>query len=413
MGIKLEPKQEEAVGLILSNKYTLLYGSGRSGKTFATIFLIVYRALKYKSRHLVIRFRFSHVKASIILDTLPKVMSIMGAKYKINKSDWIIFLPNGSEIHFGGIDDKERIDKILGLEFSTIFINEASQISYDAYTTLLTRLAERTPLQNRMILDCNPPTKASWLYKLFILKQSPETKSKLNNPDQYAHLKMVIMDNLANIDDDYYGMMSELTGRKHKRFFLGDFADEDSAALFNETNIAQNRAFVHPELNEIIIAIDPAVTAKINSDKTAIVVTAKGEDGRGYILETRAGQWKPREWGTLAVALYEKYKAKYIVAEKNQGGDMITHTINTISQRVPVKLVHASKGKLLRAEPVSALYENGMISHVGTFPDLEDEMVNFTGAPGEKSPNLLDALVYGVTFLFPNEMDFNLSFDWD
>lgn len=413
MAITLTKRQEEAIELMLSHSFTMLYGSSRSGKTFAIIILMLIRAVKHKSRHAILRFRFSHVKQSIAYDTLPAACELMGIEGKWNKSDWFFILPNGSEIWLGGMDDKERIDKILGNQYSTIFINEASQTSYDAYTTILTRLAEKSGLKNRLFIDQNPPSKSHWTYKLFIEKKNPETKDLIPNPDQYASMHMSVKDNLDNIGNEYIAIMESLTGRKRKRFLLGEFSDEDSGALFSEGNINRYRVIVAPELIEIIIAIDPSVTAKITSDETGIVVVGKGIDGRGYLLDDKSGIYTPKEWGTIAVALYKKWEAKYIVAEKNQGGDLISHTINTIDLAIPVRLVHASKGKIARAEPISALYENGKISHVGTFVSLEEELTTYTGSPNEKSPNRFDACIWGFSFLFPIEYEVDLNFEWN
>jgi phage terminase large subunit-like protein len=413
--LKLTQKQEESLAAMVDNKYTLLYGGSRSGKSFIILVYIVIRALKKRSRHAILRYRFSHVKQSIAYDTLPKVLELMDVKYKINKSEWFFTLPNGSEIWLSGLDEKDRVDKILGNEYSTIFFNEASQISYDAYTTVLTRLAEKSGLKNKILIDENPPSKAHWTHKLFFQKLNPDTNGELNNPGNYFQMKMSVVDNKDNIDNEYIvDVLETLTGRKRKRFYDGDFSEEDSEALFSQKVINATRINTgeYPELKEIIVAIDPAITAKITSDETGIIVVGKGIDNRGYVLADKSNIYKPKEWGTIACALYTKYRATYLVAESNQGGDMVEHTINTINMNIPVKMVHASKGKLLRAEPISSLYEKGRISHVGVYPDLEEEMITYTGVPGEASPNRLDALVWALTFLFPIEINREIVFEW-
>jgi PBSX family phage terminase large subunit len=407
MDIEFTDKQEEALNLLLDHKFTLLFGGSRSGKTFITIFLILWRAQKKKSRHAILRFRFAHVKQSIWYDTFPKVAELLGIKYKENKSDWFVTLENGSEIWFGGLDDKDRVDKILGNEYSTIFLNETSQISYDAYTTVLSRLAETSGLKNRLIVDENPPTKAHWTYKVFIEGLEPETKMPLKNKKEYTYLQMNPGDNVRNLPDDYLEILENLPAAKRKRFLKGEFADAVTGALWTESIINQYRTIEAPKLKEIIISVDPATTANITSDETGIIVIGKGFDNRGYLLEDKSGIYSPSEWSTLSVALYVKYGANYIVAEKNQGGDMVKHTIKTANENVPVKLVHATKGKILRAEPISTLYEDGKISHVGIFPDAEEEMTTYTGNPGDKSPNRLDGIVHGFTHLFPIKGNFD------
>ena len=139
-------KQKEATKLLVLKKHAMLYGGSRSGKTFIAIRSLIIRALKYPgSRHLIIRYRFNHVKQSIWFDTFPKVMKLCfpGVLFKENKSDWFVQFQNGSELWFGGTDDKERVEKILGNEYATIYANECSQIPYEAITLIRTRLAQR------------------------------------------------------------------------------------------------------------------------------------------------------------------------------------------------------------------------------------------------------------------------------
>jgi len=152
-------------------------------------------------------------------------------------------------------------------------------------------------------------------------------------------------------------------------------------------------------MKRIIVSVDPAISKNINSDETGIIVCGQGRDGRGYVFSDKSGIYSPKEWADIAVREYRRWNADAIVAEKNQGGDMVKFTLQSIEANIPVKLVHASRGKMVRAEPVSSLYEEGKISHVGYFPECEDELITYTGQPGEKSPNRLDALVHGFTEL--------------
>ena len=216
--------QERAIDLFISGASRfLLYGGSRSGKSFIIIFTQLIIACRFSgSRHLVCRFRFNHVKNSIWLDTLKKVLKICFPKLQVkwNNIDYFITLPNGSELWIGGLDDKERSEKILGMEFLTIFVNEASQISYEAYTTLLTRLAQKIDgAKNLLFVDENPPSKKHWTYKVFVENIEPETNVSLSYVDRYGHLKMNPADNLENISDDYLELLNSLPERKRKRFF--------------------------------------------------------------------------------------------------------------------------------------------------------------------------------------------------
>lgn len=174
-------------------------------------------------------------------------------------------------------------------------------------------------------------------------------------------------------------------------------------AIWNRQEINQYRQSEQPELNRIVVAVDPAISAEEGSNEHGIIVVALGEDGRGYVLEDGSLKGSPRQWANRTVAMFDKWEADAIVIEINQGGDMVRHTIKSVRPTLPIKEVRATKGKHVRAEPISALYSLGRISHVGAFPYLEDQMCLMTAAgyEGEGSPDRVDALVWGFTELFP------------
>ena len=175
--IKKTPKQKEAVRLIASNTTTLLEGGGRSGKTFIACYAIIIRALKYPgSRHLIARFRFSHAIIAICHDTMPKVLKALGLEERVhlNKKFYFYSFPNGSEIWIGGLDDQKRLEKILGNEYATIFLNEASQISFDGYEITITRLNPPQGVKGKMLIDYNPPSMTHWGYLMFYDRRFPD-----------------------------------------------------------------------------------------------------------------------------------------------------------------------------------------------------------------------------------------------
>lgn len=393
--------QLEAIKLFISGATKfLLYGGSRSGKSFIIIYAMIVIACKFPgSRHLICRFRFNHVKNSIWNDTLKKVLKICFPHLKPhwNNQDYFITLPNGSEIWIGGLDDKERAEKILGMEFLTIFVNEASQISYDAFTTLITRLAQLIPgAKNLLFIDENPPGKKHWTYKLFFNHVEPETNVSLSYVDQYGVLKMNPEDNLENISEEYMSLLDSLPSRKKKRFKHGEFADDSEGALWTDAMINKFRVKDAPPLKRIVVSIDPAVTSKDTSDETGIVVAGVGFNDHFYPLEDCTGSYTPTEWAKEAVRLYYKWQADRIVGEVNNGGDLIETIIRTVDKNIPYSGVHATRDKLTRAEPVSALYEQGKAHHVGELPELELEQTSWEAKKGEKSPNRIDALVWAA-----------------
>lgn len=155
---------------------------------------------------------------------------------------------------------------------------------------------------------------------------------------------------------------------------------------------------VEPDLTRVVVAVDPATTSGEDSDETGIVVAARGADGRGYVLADRSCRMSPDGWAHRAVAAYREFGADRIVAESNQGGQMVEHTLRTVDPRLPIRLIHAAQGKRLRAEPVAALYEQGRVTHAGDFVEMEAQMTGWTPDSGQ-SPDRLDALVHALTDL--------------
>lgn len=219
-------------------------------------------------------------------------------------------------------------------------------------------------------------------------------------------------DNSSNLAAPFLRQIEERYGgtRLGRQELEGEILDDIPGALFQRSNIDNNRLREAPkDLERVIVAVDPATSSEEGSDENGIVVVglARDNDGyaRGYILEDGSLRGSPEEWARKAVHLYRKWSADKIVAEKNQGGEMITSVLKAADRSVPVKLVHASRGKIIRAEPISALYEQNRIHHVGRFDELEDQMCifsidNIRGTSGMGSPDRVDALVWGLTEIF-------------
>lgn len=184
-----------------------------------------------------------------------------------------------------------------------------------------------------------------------------------------------------------------------------ELLDDCPGAMWKLASIDDSRVKAAPALSRVVVAVDPAVTSNDKSDETGIVVCAKGADGHGYVLEDGSGKFTPLEWATRAVALYDKWGADRVVAEVNNGGDLVEANLRQVRKAVPFTAVRASRGKVIRAEPVSALYEQGRCHHVGNHPGLEDQMTTWDGTTGEKSPDRVDALVWGMTDLIVAGID--------
>lgn len=402
-------------------QHLMLLGGSRSGKTFLLVRNVVTRALKApNSRHVIFRYRFNAIKASIISDTLPKVMRIAfpGITWSMNKTDWYVTLPNGAQIWFAGLDDADRAEKILGMEFVTIYFNECSQIPWESIQVAITRLAqsvmqsikgaEDVLLKPRVYYDENPPSKGHWSYKVFVQKVDPETRIARPDPENYAFFRINPADNTDNIAEDYLKTLDGMSARMRKRFRDGEFGDATPGALFTDEIIEKWRVTdgVVPEFVRVVVAVDPSGSGDVDNadnDAIGIVVAGLGTDGIVYVLEDCTVKAGPAVWGRVTTTAFDRHQADVVVGEVNYGGAMVNATIQTARPRTPFKQVTATRGKAVRAEPFSALYEQGKVRHVGEFLDLEGELTSFNtnGYLGGGSPNRADALIWALAELFP------------
>jgi phage terminase large subunit-like protein len=192
----------------------------------------------------------------------------------------------------------------------------------------------------------------------------------------------------------------DMTQRAIKQEIEADIDGDVEGALWTQDLIDANRVDpeLHgiPPLHRLIVAIDPATTAKDSSDETGICVAGLAGD-HVYVLADLSLRASPHGWASVAVKAYYQYRADRIIGESNNGGDMVENTLRTVDPNIPVSLVWASRGKLIRAEPVAALYEQNRVHHVGVFTELENEMTQWL--PGMSSPSRMDAMVWALTEL--------------
>jgi phage terminase large subunit-like protein len=207
-------------------------------------------------------------------------------------------------------------------------------------------------------------------------------------------------ENAGNLSPDFIAEMR----RRYEGTRLGrqelnaQIIDDVDGALWNRDTIDADRVSTPPPFRRVVVAVDPAVTSGEESAETGIVVVGVDANGHGYVLDDRSLRASPNDWAAAAVAAYHTHRADVIVAEANQGGDLVSSLIRTVDQRVPIRLVRASRGKRTRAEPVAALYEQHKVHHVGFFAELEDQLCSWVPDVGS-SPDRLDALVWGFTEL--------------
>lgn len=214
-------------------------------------------------------------------------------------------------------------------------------------------------------------------------------------------------DNSANLAGTYLeAVKAQYEGtRLGRQELYAEILDEASGALWTRALLANCETEVEDPvefsktLARVVVAVDPAVTSNAESDMTGIIVAGQDVNGTCYILQDATDRFSPEAWAAKAIELYHLYGADRIVAERNQGGDMVRYTFKSVDETIPIKLVHASRGKFARAEPVSALYERGRVKHAKGLDALEDQMVQWEPLGSIGSPDRLDAMVWAITEL--------------
>lgn len=299
--------------------------------------------------------------------------------YKITDKE-ILNLKTGTRFIFYGLQNPERLKSLESVDIC--WIEEATvDITEKALDILFPTIRKAG---SKIFITFNPMLETDAVYKRFVLN---------NEPDSIV-IKMNYYDNphLSNEIKSYIKHIKETDTAKYLHYFEGELAQKVEG-LFKPEWI-QYQDIDHKTLDKIVIAIDPSITSKDTSDECGIIV-AGVLGNHYYVLEDASGVMSPKAWSSKAITLYHKYEANQIIYENNQGGDIVKTVIRQMDSDIAIRDVRATRGKLLRAEPVAALYEQGLVSHVKRFPDLEYQMTMFDGTGS--SPDRLDALVYALT----------------
>lgn len=239
-------------------------------------------------------------------------------------------------------------------------------------------------LHNRSTSKASDPQHAAKLFK----------RAQADTSGRWATFHFKSADNPYISEEALGEIAQDMTALAYRMEILAEDVDEAPGAMWTRAIIENGRTLKAPALDRIVVSIDPSATS--TGDEAGVMTCGSAGDHL-YVLEDNSLQGAPLEWARAAVAAYHRHNADRIIAESNNGGEMVAQTIKTVDPSVPVRLVHASRGKQTRAEPVSAVYEQGRGHHVGSFPRLEDEMCMWI--PGMASPNRMDALVWGATDL--------------
>ena len=314
---------------------------------------------------------------------LLPILREYGALETWNRSLGEVILTNGSRIK---LFSAEEPDRLRGPQHHGAWCDELAAWQYeDAWNQL--QFGLRLGEHPQVIVTTTPrPTK---LVKDLIARDTTivtrgSTFDNAENLSQSALLEM---------QTRYAGT------RLGQQELYGAILDDNPGALWQRAQIDETRVTTVPPLMRIVVGIDPAVTSGDDSDSTGIVTAGMTADGHYYILADDTLKASPDAWARKAINAFELHKADRIIAETNNGGDLVVHLLQQVNPNVPVKKVTATRGKAVRAEPIASLYEQGRVHHVGYFADLETEMCEWEPSVSLKSPDRMDALVWALTEL--------------
>ena len=300
-----------------------------------------------------------------------------------NKSNGILTLKNGSIIQTFSADTP---DSLRGPQFHFAWTDELAAWQYDDTWNQLQfglRLGDHT----QTVITTTPrPTK---LIKDLVKRES----TVVTRGSTFDNAENLSQSALLEMQSRYAGT------RLGQQELYGAILDDNPGALWSRGLLETARVQKPPHLTRVVVGIDPAVTSGDESDSTGIVVAGLSPDGHYYILADYTLKASPQVWAEKAVYAFELHKADRIIAETNNGGDLVVHLLQQVKNTVPVKKVTASRGKTVRAEPIAALSEQGKLHMVGYFPELEDELCEYEPGISTKSPDRMDAMVWAVTEL--------------
>jgi PBSX family phage terminase large subunit len=381
------------VPLLKPSRYKAVWGGRGSGKSHFFAQAVVMRChQKPGSRIVCVREVQKSLKDSVKRLIEDKIAAC-GLGHLFNVKSAEIDTPGGGVIVFQGLQD-HTAESVKSLEgFNVAWAEEAQSLS--ARSLELLRPTIRAP-GSELWFSFNPRSAADPVDQLLrgmtppndaIVVKANYSDNPFFPPELEAEREFD-----ARTKPDRYG-----------HIWLGDYEPIAIGAIWDRLMLHRNRRSEAPQMRRILVSVDPAVSSAPGSDEHGVVVVGQGHDGRGYVLADYTRRGTPTQWAQAAVAAVDEFGADAVVIERNQGGDMCAQTLRAVRPNLRIIEVVATRGKHVRAEPIAALYSLDRISHVGTFPRLEDQMCQMTagGFEGEGSPDRVDALVWGFTELFP------------
>jgi PBSX family phage terminase large subunit len=355
-----------------------------------------------KKNALYLRKFATNIESSVIPQFLSQVQCLH-LHFDIKKNS--IQNQYGKKLYFMGIESSQtsadsKLKSIPNLE--RVLIEEATEITEEEYTKLNLSIRDKDSFP-KIILTFNPNFQEHWIYKKFY-EQRGVDYDFIGVKDGVLYIHTTFLDNIDNLDESFLReaeSCKKYDPVKYARDFEGKWLKNNEKSFLTKQllDIALQPSSTPEYFDQIVVAIDPAVSTNKNSDNTGIAVCGKSNN-QYYVLHVEENKWSPQQWSTRAKELYDEYRANFIVFESNQGGDMVESTLrNVLGNFVKIKAVRASQGKLIRFSPVEALYEKQLVHHCGRFTDLEYQLLTYSGSDKDRSPNSVDAMVWGITSL--------------
>lgn len=380
---QLQPKIAFTVWMLISGRG---YGKTRTGSEFVLERIrsgvAKYIGLIGRSKADVRDIMIEIGESSLLKCSPPWFMP----KYQPSKRR--IVWPNGAVAMVYSGDEP---DQLRGPQHDTVWVDELAKFQYPEETWDNIEMGLRLGKDPKAIITTTP-------------RPIPLIKKLVADPDTVV-TRGTTDENIGNLSEKFMERIyKKYAGTRLGRQELsGEILEDRQGALWKQALIEQYRVRVAPTLNRVVVAIDPEATSTEDSSETGIVIAGEGSNGHFYVMRDASLRATPNVWAAEAVNAYHDLEADRIIGEVNNGGEMIEAVIRNLDANVSYTAVRATRGKITRAEPISALYEQGRVHHVGCFPELEDQMANYT--PGEKSPDRMDALVWALTFLTENGDD--------
>jgi phage terminase large subunit-like protein len=373
---QLPPPGDWSYWLVLAGRG---FGKSRMGAEWV-------RAMAKTSRHITIVGATANDARTIMVEGESGILAVCPPgerpKYMAHKGE--LHWPNGGKTQVMSADEPERF---RGKQSEIIWADELASWRYpESWTQLMMGLRLGNP---RAVITTTP---------------RPTQIIRMLLDDPHTHMtRGSTYDNRSNLAEKFF----EIVIKRYEGTRLGrqelnaEILTDNPSALWQRDQIEASRVMEAPTLKRVVVGVDPAATGGDESDLTGIVVAGIGIDNRGYVLGDYSLRASPDAWARKVVYAFEQHKADRIIVETNNGGEMCSTVLRHVAPNLPITTVHASTGKWARAEPIAALYEQGRVSHVGVFSEMEDQMTDYVPGTGRRSPDRMDALVWAMTHLMP------------